>query len=300
MKPTLFILAAGMGSRYGGLKQLDGVGVGGETIMDYSVYDAVKAGFGKVVFVIGKHFENDFRQKVLSKYQNHVETVVVFQSIDILPDGFAVPVGREKPWGTNHAVIMAKDVIKEPFLVINADDFYGYDTFKKAAEFLSGDLPGNEYCMIGFKLCNTLSETGAVSRGVCEVGTDGYLKKITERKEIIKSGDTIQFKDENGGMHPVPSDAIVSMNAWGFTKDYFEHSEKYFRDVFLPKNMENPKSEFFIPLMVDDLINSGTATVRCIDTDADWFGVTYAEDRPSVVQKLKNLVDSGEYPKKLF
>jgi NDP-sugar pyrophosphorylase family protein len=300
MQPTLFILAAGMGSRYGGLKQLDGVGPSGETIMDYSVFDAIRAGFGRVVFVIGRNFEDDFRQKVQSKYIGKIQTDIVFQSLDSLPAGVSMPVDREKPWGTNHAVLMGKDVIKEPFMVINADDFYGFDTFKKAAEFLSGAHLANEYCMVGFRLGNTLSETGTVSRGVCSVGADGYLKTITERKEIIKSDGKIQFKDENGNMQTLPPDTIVSMNAWGFTPDYFEYSEKYFRDIFLPNNMENLKSEFFIPLMVDYLIKTGTATVRCIATDSDWFGVTYAEDRQGVVHKLKDLVAAGTYPEKLF
>jgi len=294
MKPTLFILAAGMGSRYGGLKQLDGIGPNGETIMDYSVYDAIKAGFGKVVFVIRESFKEDFNEKVLSKYQGHIETAVVFQSLD------ALPVGREKPWGTNHAVLMAKGAIKGPFLVINADDFYGYDTFRATAEFLSGDLKENEYCMVGFKMENTLSETGGVSRGLCEISADGYLKKVIERKEVMKSGDEIQFKDENGNMQSVLPDTIVSMNAWGFTPDYFEHSEKYFRDVFLPANIENVKSEFFIPLMIDYLISAGTATVKCLDTDAEWFGVTYSEDRPGVIEKINELIAVGMYPEKLF
>jgi choline kinase len=300
MKPTLFILAAGMGSRYGGLKQLDGIGPSGETIMDYSIFDAIKAGFGKVVFVIRKDFEQDFRDKVLAKYRGCIETDVVFQSIDNLPAGFSVPLGREKPWGTNHAVLMGKDVIQEPFLVINADDFYGYDTFKKAAEFLSQDLKGNDYCMIGFKIGNTLSETGYVSRGICKVGDDGFLKKIDERKEIAKIDGKVQFKDENGNYQTVSDDTPVSMNAWGFTPDYFAYSEDYFKNVFLPASMGDLKSEFFIPKMIDHLIKNGMATVRCIETNAQWFGVTYAEDRPQVVQQLQQLTDQGYYPDQLF
>ncbi|MDR1027478.1 MAG: hypothetical protein LBL46_03625 [Rickettsiales bacterium] len=296
MKPTLFILAAGMGSRYGGLKQLDGVGPGGETIMDYSVYDAIKAGFGKIVFVIRKDFETDFRDKVLSKYKDRIATDVVFQSIDALPDGFRAPPSREKPWGTNHAVMMGAGVIKEPFFVINADDFYGFDTFKKAHDFLAGDLKGGDYCMIGFKLGNTLSETGQVSRGVCSVGADGFLTGVVERKGVERAGDRIQFTDAEGRAHPLDENAVVSMNAWGFTPDYFEHSEKYFRAVFLPQSIDDPKSEFFIPLMVDHLINSGAAKVRCIGTDSEWFGVTYAEDRPGVVERLRALTAAGDYP----
>lgn len=300
MKPTLFILAAGMGSRYGGLKQLDGVGPNGETIMDYSVFDAVRAGFGKVVFVIRKDFESDFREKVLSKYENIIDTDVVFQSLDKLPDGFTVPAERTKPWGTNHAVLMGADAIKEPFLVINADDFYGRDCFEQAGAFLSGDLKGNEYCVIGYKIGNTLSETGGVNRGVCETDENGYLKKIVERKDIEKIDGKIQFTDENGTVHVLDEDTPVSMNALGFTPDYFEYSEKYFRDVFLPNNMENLKAEFFIPLMIDYLISNGTATMKCIETDANWFGVTYQEDRPAVVARLAELHGDGTYPEKLF
>jgi hypothetical protein len=300
MKPTLFILAAGMGSRYGGLKQLDGIGPNGETIMDYSVYDAIKAGFGKIVFVIRKDFEQDFRDKVLSKYQGRIDTDIVFQAIDNLPDSFSAPQGREKPWGTNHAVMMGKDIIKEPFFVINADDFYGCDTFKKAAEFLSGDLKGNEYCMLGFRIGNTLSETGSVSRGICAVNENGYLSRVTERKEIARIDGLVQFKDENGSHETISDNTPVSMNAWGFTPDYFAHSEKYFKEEFLPVGMGDLKSEFFIPKMVDYLIGNGISTVKCINTDAQWFGVTYAEDRPQVVDKLQKLVDTGEYPSPLF
>lgn len=256
MKPTLFILAAGMGSRYGGLKQLDGVGPHGETIMDYSIYDAIQAGFGKVVFVIRESFADEFRNQVVSKYQDSINTEVVFQSLDKLPDGFSVPAGREKPWGTNHAVLMGKDVIHEPFLVINADDFYGRDTFVQAAKFLSQDPKPGQYCMIGFRIGNTLSETGTVSRGICEVDEKGFLKKITERKEIGKVDNKIQFKDEDGMIQTVEPDTPVSMNALGFTPDFFDHSEKYFASEFLPNNMDNLKSEFFIPTMMDYLIKT--------------------------------------------
>ena len=297
MKPTLFILAAGMGSRYGGLKQLDAVGPSGETIMDYSVYDAVRAGFGRVVFVIGKHFEADFREKVLAKYKDKIATEVVFQSLDALPAGFAPPADRVKPWGTNHALLMAKDAIKGPFFVINADDFYGYDTFRAAAEFLSGDLKGKEYCMVGFRIGNTLSETGGVSRGICEVGADGYLKKVTEHKEIAKVDGVIKSAQTGETFAP---ETPVSMNAWGFTPDYFGMSEKYFAETFLPENLNVPKSEFFIPVMVDEFVSKGMVTVKVLDTSSEWFGVTYPEDRPQVVQKLASLIDAGQYPEKLF
>ena len=251
MKPTLFLLAAGMGSRYGGLKQLDGLGPNGETIMDYSIYDAIHAGFGKLVFVIRKDFEQDFRDKILSKYESHIPCELVFQALDNLPEGFTCPAERTKPWGTNHAVMMGADVIKEPFAVINCDDFYGRDSFQVMGKFLASLPEGskNVYSMVGFRVGNTLSESGTVSR----------------------------------------------------TPDYFAYSQEFFK-TFLsdPKNMENLKSEFFIPLMVDKLINDKTATVEVLDTASKWFGVTYPEDRQEVVDKIQALVNAGEYPAKLF
>jgi len=299
MKPTLLIMAAGMGSRYGGLKQLDPIGPSGETIMDYSVYDAIKAGFGKIVFVIRKSFEADFHDKVLRKYQGRIETSVVFQSLDALPDGFAAPANREKPWGTGHAVLMGKDAVNEPFLVINADDFYGFDTFRLGAEFLRAAKEG-EYCMIGFKIGNTLSEAGAVSRGICEVGDDGYLKKVIERKEIRRDGGAIVFKDESGALQHIREDAVVSMNAWGLGRDYFDRSFDYFKNVFLPRGIDDSKSEFFIPSMIDYLIGNNLAKVKCLGTNAEWFGVTYKEDKDKAVAKMAELISAGAYPGKLF
>lgn len=300
MKPTLFVLAAGMGSRYGGLKQLDGLGPNGETIMDYSIFDAIRSGFGKVVFVIRKDFEDDFRSKILSKYEHHIPVEVVFQSISDLPEGFTCPAERTKPWGTNHAVLMGKNVINEPFAVINADDFYGRNSYvalgKKLTE-LSGKT--NEYCMVGFRVGNTLSESGSVARGVCETNDDDYLTGVVERTAIERINGEIQFTDENGKTVILEDNTPVSMNMWGFTPDYFAYSEEYFKD-FLRANIDNLKSEYFIPLMVNELITKGTASVKVLDTTSKWFGVTYAEDRQSVVDKIQALINAGEYPEKLF
>lgn len=303
MKPTLLLLAAGMGSRYGGLKQLDGLGPNGETIMDYSIYDAVKAGFGKIVFVIRKDFEQDFREKILSKYEGHVPAELVFQSLDSLPEGFSVPEGREKPWGTNHAVLMAKDVINEPFLVINCDDFYNRDAFMVIGKFLSNLPEGskNKYAMVGFRVGNTLSENGTVARGICSKDADGNLTTVVERTEIKRVDGPVCYKDEEGNWIAVEDNTPVSMNMWGFTPDYFDYSEAYFKEFLSdPKNMENLKAEFFIPLMVNKLINEKTATVEVLDTTSKWFGVTYAADRDDVVARIQKLIDEGIYPNKLF
>lgn len=300
MKPTLFVLAAGMGSRYGGLKQLDGLGPHGETIMDYSIYDAIRSGFGKIVFVIRKDFEADFRSKILSKYENHIPVEVVFQALDNLPEGFVCPEGRTKPWGTNHAVLMGKDVIKEPFAVINADDFYGRNSFEVIAKELS--TPKNrkgDYCMVGFRVGNTMSESGSVARGVCE-NKDGFLTTVVERTAIAyNEKHEISFTDENGKEQILDPNTPVSMNLWGFTPDYFEFSEKYFVD-FLKENINTPKAEFFIPLVVNELVTKGDASVKVLDTDSKWFGVTYAADRQGVVDKFAELHANGEYPEKMF
>jgi len=300
MKPTLFILAAGMGSRYGGLKQLDGVGPDGETIMDYSVFDAHRAGFGKVVFVIRKSFDKEFREKIVSKYKNHIPVEIVYQELDMIPEGYTLNPEREKPWGTNHAVMMGESVIKEPFAVINADDFYGRESFDILAKALN-EMEGkeNHYCMIGYRLSNTLSESGTVSRGVCETDKNNYLTSVVERTSIQRIDGVIKYKDAEGYWLDLPEDAPVSMNMWGFTPDYFEHSNKYFVK-FLELNQDNLKSEFFIPLMVDHLIMNKVADVKVLGTPSKWFGVTYPEDRPLVVEKLKKLSSDGEYPSPLW
>lgn len=299
MKPTLFVLAAGMGSRYGGLKQIDGLGPSGETIMDYSVFDAMRAGFGKVVFVIRHDFEDDFRRVVLSKYADKVPCEVCFQSIDALPDGYKPNPKRTKPWGTNHAVLMAKDVIHEPFAVINADDFYGKESFQVLADYLkSVEGTKGKYCMVGYHVCNTLSENGAVSRGVCSTNQEGYLTGVIERTHIEEVGRKIVYT-ENGKDTVIEPDTPVSMNMWGFTPEYFEYAEEAFRQ-FLDKNANELKAEFYIPTLVNDMIAAGLATCRVLDTPSRWFGVTYPEDRPQVVMKLNDMIKRGIYPEKLF
>lgn len=300
MKPTLFVLAAGMGSRYGGLKQLDQLGPQGQTIMDYSIYDAIQAGFGKVVFVIRKDFEQVFREKVLSKYEGHISIEVVFQSVEKLPDGYTCPKERTKPWGCNHAVLMAKDVIKEPFAVINADDFYGRNAFDVIAKELSRPHERKgDWCMVGFRVGNTMTDKGTVSRGVCETN-DGLLTSVVERTAIgYNNKGEISFADENGMEQVIPETTPVSMNLWGFTPDYFEYAEVEFRK-FLDKKLNVPKSEMTIPPCVDPLINNGKVTVKVLDTTSHWFGVTYAEDRPEVVARFAELGEKGEYPETMF
>ena len=300
MKPTLFVLAAGMGSRYGGLKQLDGLGPHGETIMDYSIYDAIQAGFGKIVFVIRKDFEQDFREKILSKYESKIPVELVFQSINDLPEGFTCPPERTKPWGTNHAVLMGKDVIKEPFVVINADDFYGRNTFEVVAqELMAHDGSKGKYCMVGFHVGNTMSESGSVSRGVC-VNEDGLLTSVVERTSIQydEKGD-IFFLDENEQKVMLDPATPVSMNVWGLTPDYFDYSEECFKQ-FLTENISKPKAEFFIPLVINQMVERNDAQVKVLDTTSKWFGVTYSADRPEVVAKIAKLHEEGVYPDKLF
>ena len=299
MKPTLFILAAGMGSRYGGLKQLDGLGPNGETIMDYSVYDALRAGFGKIVFVIRKDFEQEFREKIISKYEGHVPVDVVFQSIDALPEGFTADPERSKPWGTGQAVLMGKDAIKEPFAVLNADDYYGPESFKLLADALK-EMEGkkNEYFMVGFNIENTLSENGGVSRGLCSVDSEGYLTDVVECHGIErKDGKLIHLVD--GIAESFPENANVSMNLWGFTPDYFDYSEKAIIE-FLSKHSNELKSEFYIPTVVNDLIKAGTIRLKVLETPSKWFGVTYAADRQATVDMFRKLTEEGVYPTPLF
>lgn len=297
MKPTLLVLAAGMGSRYGGLKQMDGVGPNGETIMDYSIKDAIRAGFGKVVFVIRHSFENEFKTAINpQRFGNKIEMEYVFQELDKLPEGFKVPEGREKPWGTNHAILMAKDVVNEPFAIINADDFYGQDAFRVMAEYLQtlGADSKGDYCMVGYRLENTLSENGSVSRGVCNIDNNNYLVSMTERTSIARTENGIEYKDSDGSLHPLQPDTTVSMNLFGFTPDYFVESEKLFVD-FLKKSGNELKSEYYIPFAVNTFIDRGYAKMRVLKTTAQWFGVTYKEDRPMVVNRLKELHDKGIY-----
>lgn len=300
MKPTLLVLAAGLGSRYGGLKQLDGLGPNGETIMDYSIYDAVKAGFGKVVFVIRKSFEDEFREKITKKYEHLISIEVVFQELDNLPEGFELNPDRVKPWGTNHALMMGKEVINEPFAVINADDFYGRDSYKVICDFLSKlENSKDLYCMVGYRVGNTLSESGTVARGVCETDSEGNLTGIVERTQIKRIDGAVKYKGENDEWITISDNKPVSMNMFGFTPDYFKYSDDSFID-FLEKNAEFLNAEYFIPTVVNDLIVNGKSTVKVLDTTSQWFGVTYKEDRLWVVQKFKELVDKGEYPSPLF
>ncbi|MCL2562293.1 MAG: nucleotidyltransferase [Rikenellaceae bacterium] len=300
-KPTLLVLAAGMGSRYGALKQMDGVGPAGEAILDYSVYDAVRAGFGKVVFVIRHSFADDFRAVFnAGRFGGRIEVDYVFQELDYLPAGMTVPEGRTKPWGTNHAVMMGAKAIDGPFAAINADDFYGRDAFAKIGGFLRpAEGHRGEYCMVGYRLANTLSEHGSVSRGVCEVDSEGYLRSMVERTAISRTADG-QIEYEADGKHfPLDDDTVVSMNFFGFTPDYFMHSYDFF-ETFYRENRENMRSEFYIPLMVNRLVNSGEASMKVLPTDSQWFGVTYKEDKPEVEARIRALIAAGEYPEKLW
>ena len=300
VKPTLLVLAAGMGSRYGSLKQMDGVGPNGEAIIDYSVYDAIRAGFGKVVFVIRHSFEQEFKEVFNAERFGHkIAVEYVFQELDYLPEGFTLPSERVKPWGTNHAVMMAKGVINEPFAVINADDFYGREAYKTIGDYLVElSESRNRYCMVGYQVNKTLSENGTVSRGVCTVDEEGNLTGMVERTQIERVNGTIVFHD-GGADEPLAEDTPVSMNLFGFTPDYFDYSEAFFKE-FLAANIENLKSEFFIPLMVNKVISEGTATMRVLKTTSNWFGVTYKEDKPQLVAKIEELIEAGVYPRNLW
>lgn len=300
VKPTLLVLAAGMGSRYGSLKQMDGVGPNGEAIIDYSVYDAIRAGFGKVVFVIRNSFAEEFREVFnAERFGKRIEVEYVYQELDKLPEGFTLPAERVKPWGTNHAVMMASEAIDTPFAVINADDFYGRDAYAVIGSYLK-QLEGSEgkYCMVGYEVSKTLSENGTVSRGVCSVDDKGNLQGMVERTKIERVEGTIVFHDL-GTDEPLAENTPVSMNLFGFTPDYFKHSEAFFKE-FLAENIDNLKSEFFIPLMVNKVISEGSATMRVLQTSSKWFGVTYKEDKPQLMQKLEELIAEGEYPRNLW
>lgn len=303
MKPTLVVLAAGMGSRYGSLKQMDGVGPNNEAIIDYSIYDAVQAGFGKVVFVIRHSFEQEFRE-VFSKehFGGKIDVEFVFQELDYLPEGFTVPEGRIKPWGTCHAVMMAAPVVDGPFAVINADDFYGREAYITLAEYLR-QVEGTQgnYSMVGYNLRNTLSDYGTVSRGECSVDESNNLVSIVERTAIERGTDGIvRYKDENGE-HPIDENTTVSMNLFGFTPDFFSKTEELFKEFLSnPANMSNLKSEFFIPLCVNTLINQKRVSLKVLTSEAKWFGVTYKEDKPEVVSKISKLIADGIYPSKLW
>ena len=289
---TLLIMAAGMGSRYGGLKQLDPVGPSGETIIDYSVYDAIRAGFNKVVFIIRKDFEEDFRSKITDKYTGKIRVEFAFQDLDHLPEGFSCPQGRVKPWGTGHAILTASELINEPFVAINGDDFYGLESFKIVADYYQNK--NATYSMVAFQLDKTLSEFGGVTRGLCTV-KNGLLDTVVETGELkrLESGVSSDRDIQLDGSEP------VSMNVWGFTPDLFDHLEAMFVD-FLNKEGDEMKSEYLIPTVVNNLIRSGEKNIHVLRTGSKWFGVTYKEDKPFVTQQVQALVDSAVYPKQLF
>ena len=297
MKPTLVVLAAGIGSRYGGLKQIDPVGPGGEVIMDYSMYDAVRSGFGKIVFVIRRDIEDDFKERFSSKIEGVVETAYVYQEPGLYAEGFELPAGREKPWGTGHAILVAKDVVDGPFAVINADDYYGPSSYEQMKEFLATD--NDNYAMVGFTLRNTLSEYGYVARGVCQCDENMLLQKITEITEITKAGAGAIFVDESGVEKKLTGDEIVSMNLWGFGPDIFEHLQGQFKE-FLEEHGKELKSEFYIPAVVDKLICSGEKQVNVLHSQERWFGVTYKEDKKVVVARIGELIADGVYPQELW
>lgn len=300
MKPTLLVLAAGMGSRYGSLKQMDGIGPKGEAIIDYSVYDAILAGFGKVVFVVRNFFGDDFKAIFNEKrFGGKIKVEYVFQELDCLPKGFTVPDGREKPWGTAHAVMMAAPVIHEPFAVVNADDFYGQDAIAKMGEYLA-TLDGQKgmYAMVGYEIRKTLSENGTVSRGICSVNRCGNLMGMVERTKIERQGGKIVYIEPDG-VFELDENTPVSMNLFGFTPDLFDYSEEFFKK-FLKENASNLKSEFFIPLIVNHLVSDKVAKLKVLKTTSDWFGVTYKEDRPETVTRVAELTKSGVYPTPLW
>ena len=299
MNLTLVILAAGMGSRYGGMKQLDRLGPSGETIMEYSIYDALQAGFNKIVFVIRKHFEKEFHEAIVEKIIPHAEVKLAYQETDMLPDGFICPEERVKPWGTGHALWVCKQLVEEPFAVINADDYYGREAFQVIAEQLRSQKTGvkGNYAMVGYHLNKTLSEHGSVSRGICRVDAEGNLKGVTEHTAIEKNKNGQIFS--NQAKYELDKNAIVSMNFWGFTPDFFDHLESKL-ELFLKKNIHQNKSEFYIPLVVDNLIGEGMASVKVLSSEARWFGVTYKEDKEEAIKQLQQKVGQGIYPNKLW
>lgn len=294
---TLLVLAAGMGSRYGGLKQLDSVGPNGETVIDYSVFDAIRAGFNKVVFIIREDFKEEFKLSIGEKFQDRIEVEYAFQKLDELPPGYTIPNDRTKPWGTGHAILSAMQTVRDPFAVINADDFYGQLAYQKIYNYLSETpvdaLPAN-YCMVGYPLKNTLSEHGSVSRGICSVSEDDKLNSVRELTHIVKKHSET-FNEVNGEKESLTGDEVVSMNMWGFSPQVFIQLERLFSE-FLKENLNVLSSEFYIPFAVDNLIQSGTATVEVLETTEKWFGVTYQEDKVQVQKAILSLIQHGDYP----
>jgi hypothetical protein len=302
MKPTLLVLAAGMGSRYGGLKQMDPMGPCGETVLDYSVFDAIRAGFGKVVFIIREDFADAFKDSVGARFAGRIEVDYAFQKLDDLPLGFRVPEGRTKPWGTAHAVRAARHVTQGPFAVINADDFYGADAYQSVARWFAstaGDAAKDHYAMVGYPLRNTLSDHGSVNRGICQTDADGLLTEVEEVVDIARDADGIARGTAlDGSRLEIADRCPVSMNFWGFTRPFFDQLEEHFT-AFLREKGGEQKSECYIPTVVDDLIRRGTADCRVLDTTSSWFGVTYPEDKPHVVASIAKLVAAGDYPSPL-
>ena len=298
---TLLVLAAGMGSRYGGLKQLDAVGPNGETVIDYSVFDAIRAGFKKVVFIIREDFKKEFQSSIGNKFQSQIEVEYAYQKLEVLPPGYSLPQDREKPWGTGHAILSANQVVNEPFAVINADDFYGKLAYQKIFQYLSTvsiDSSPSRFCMVGYPLINTLSEFGSVSRGICIVSDQNKLESVNELTCIQKIENEIVNEAEVQKRQVLSGDEVVSMNMWGFTPQLFSQLEKLFSE-FLSENIDNLSSEFYIPFAVDNLIQSNIATVEVLETTEQWFGVTYKEDKSYVQSAVCNLIKSGEYPSKI-
>ncbi len=302
-KPTLVIMAAGLGSRYGGLKQIDPVGPNGEIIMDYSIYDALKAGFGKIVFVIKEDFQEIFRERIGNRIEKLVDTVYVYQKIDDIPCGIQVPEGRVKPWGTGHAVLSCRNAVDTPFAVINADDFYGASTFKILNDYLTSgtDEQGMyRYSMAGFIIENTLSDHGHVARGVCNVDSEGYLQQIHERTNIQKFESGAKYSEDGQNWVQIPKNCFVSMNTWGFTPSIFGELEASFRDFFQNNSSNLLKAEYFLPEVVDRLISDNKAKVKVLPSQERWYGVTYQEDKPLVKNAISSFIEQGIYPKKLW
>jgi NDP-sugar pyrophosphorylase family protein len=301
MQPTLLVLAAGIGSRYGGLKQTDPMGPGGATIIDYSIFDAIRAGFGRVTFIIRREMEDAFRETIASRFESRIEVDYVYQEMDACTGSFSIPPGRAKPWGTGHAVLVARDAIADPFAVINADDFYGRTAFDLLCRHLdtARDTAVANYAMAGFILRNTLSEFGSVARGVCKCDEDNVLKKVTEITDIVKDGSRAKYRDETGKLHPLSGDETVSMNTWGFTPSVFDHLSRAF-DEFLQERGYDTGAEFFLPTVINGLIATGTARVKVLPSADAWFGVTYPEDKRRVVRNIKQLIARGEYPESLW
>ena len=300
MKPVLLVMAAGLGSRYGGLKQLDKIGPNGEIILELSSYDAIKAGFEKIIFILRTEIVEDFKELIGNKLSQFAEIEYVIQDINNMPEGFNIPTGRVKPWGTGHAILCAKDIVKSPFLVINADDYYGQESFKLMYDYLSTNTEENHHAMVGYKLKNTLSENGHVARGICTV-EDGELKEIVERTKIIKIGESAFYTEDEKEWIELDYNSIVSMNMWGFMNSIFEITEEGFKN-FLQNNLNNNplKAEYFIPLVVSDLINSGKGKVKVINSKDKWYGVTYQEDKALVKEAIERMIDEDKYKKNLW